>query len=138
MRSFGILLQHLLPHHLISRCVLWLTRVRFRPVKNTITALFMRGFKPDLSDAAQPDPYAYPTFNDFFARALRADARPLAGGPQTLVSPVDGTMSQLGPLRQNELLQAKGRYFTLEALLAGAAAKWSGRFNAGQFATIYL
>jgi phosphatidylserine decarboxylase len=107
-------------------------------VKNTITALFMRGFRPDLSDAAQTDPYAYASFNEFFTRALRADARPLAAGPQTLVSPVDGTMSQLGPLRRNELLQAKGRYYTLEALLAGAAANWSRRFVDGLFATIYL
>lgn len=138
MRSFGVLLQHLIPHHPLSRCVLWLTRLRFRPVKNTITALFMRGFRPDLSDAAQTDPYAYASFNEFFTRALRADARPLAAGPQTLVSPVDGTMSQLGPLRRNELLQAKGRYYTLEALLAGAAANWSRRFVDGLFATIYL
>jgi phosphatidylserine decarboxylase len=138
MGSFGIRLQHLLPHHLISRCVLWLTRLRFGPVKNSITALFMRGFKPDLSDAVLTDPYAYPTFNDFFARALRPGARPLAGGPETLVSPVDGTMSQLGPLRSNELLQAKGHSFTLEALLAGAAPRWASRFRDGSFATIYL
>jgi phosphatidylserine decarboxylase len=138
MGSFGILLQHLLPHHPLSRCVLRLTRVRFRPVKNAITALFMRGFRPDLSDAVQTDPYAYSTFNEFFTRALRADARPLAGGPRTLVSPVDGTMSQLGRLRGHELLQAKGRYYTLDALLAGAARSWSGRFRDGLFATIYL
>ncbi len=134
----GIFLQHVLPHHPLSRCVLWLTRLRWRPVKNALTAAFMRGFRPDLSDAVETDPYAYPTFNDFFTRALRADARPLAGGPQTLVSPVDGTMSQLGALRGNELLQAKGRYYTLDALLAGAAPKWSPRFHQGFFATIYL
>jgi len=138
MGALNILLQHVLPHHLLSRCVLWLTRIRFRPVKNTITALFVRGFRPDLSDAVQPDAFAYANFNEFFTRALRADARPLAPGSQTLVSPVDGTVSQLGSLRGHELLQAKGRYYTLDALLAGAAQSWSGRFREGLFATLYL
>jgi phosphatidylserine decarboxylase len=138
MSSFGVRLQYLLPHHLLSRCVLKLTRIRNRPVKNTITRLFMAGFKPDLSDAVEADPYAYASFNEFFTRALRADARPLAGGASTLVSPVDGTMSQLGPLRRHELLQAKGRYYTVEALLAGAAPRWAAQFHNGSFATIYL
>src|SRR6185369_9203505 len=138
MSSIGIRLQYLLPHHLISRCVLRLTRIRNLPVKNTITRLFMVGFKPDLSDAVETDPYAYASFNEFFTRALRADARPLAGGASTLVSPVDGTMSQLGALRLHQLLQAKGRYYTLDALLAGAAPRWAPKFVNGLFSTIYL
>jgi phosphatidylserine decarboxylase len=138
MPSAGILLQHVLPHHLISRCVLRLTRVRFRPVKNLVTRIFVNSFRPDLSDAVQPDPLAYPDFNAFFTRALRADARPLAGDAATVVSPVDGTVSQLGPIQQNSLLQAKGHSFTLDALLAGASPRWAEKFSAGVFATIYL
>ena len=138
MSSPGLLLQHLLPHHLISRFVLRLTRVRSRPVKNLVTRLFVRGFRPDMSDAIEPDPLAYPDFNAFFTRALRADARPLAGDQRTLTSPVDGTVSQLGPITDGALLQAKGRHYTLDALLAGAAPDWARRFHAGSFATIYL
>ncbi|MBK7114796.1 MAG: phosphatidylserine decarboxylase [Proteobacteria bacterium] len=138
MSSIGVLLQHVLPHHLISRVVLGFTRVRFRPVKNLITRLFVRGFRPDMSDAVEPDPLAYPDFNAFFTRALRADARPLAGDAGTLASPVDGTVSQLGPIRDGTLLQAKGRVYTLDALLAGAAPAWAPRFHDGSFATIYL
>ena len=138
MASVGVLLQHLLPHHLISRCVLHLTRVKFRPVKNLVTRLFVRGFNPDMSDAIEPDPLAYADFNAFFTRALRPDARPLAGDAGTLVSPVDGTVSQLGPINDGALLQAKGRHYTLEALLAGAAPTWAPQFHHGSFATIYL
>ena len=138
MSSLGTQLQHLLPHHLISRCVLGFTRVRFRPVKNALTALFMRGFRPDMSDAVEPDPYAYDTFNAFFTRALRADARPLAGGRDALSSPVDGRISQLGRIQGTQLLQAKGRQYTLDALLAGAAPGWAAHFQDGEFATIYL
>ncbi|HXS29430.1 MAG TPA: archaetidylserine decarboxylase, partial [Steroidobacteraceae bacterium] len=138
MSSLGTQLQHLLPHHLISRCVLGFTRVRFRPVKNALTALFMRGFRPDMSDAVEPDPYAYDTFNAFFTRALRADARPLASGRDALSSPVDGRISQLGRIQGTQLLQAKGRQYTLDALLAGAAPGWAAHFQDGEFATIYL
>ena len=138
MSSAGALLQHLLPHHLISRVVLKFTRVRFRPVKNLITSLFVKGFKPDMSDAIEPDPLAYPDFNAFFTRALRPGTRPLAGTATTLVSPVDGAVNQLGAIARNKLLQAKGRLYTLEALLAGAAPRWAERFHEGVFSTIYL
>jgi phosphatidylserine decarboxylase len=138
MKRLNIWLQYILPHHAISRVVLVFTRIRFAPVKNTLIGLFMRGFKPDLSDAETTDPFAFEHFNAFFTRALRSGARPLAGTASTLVSPVDGTMSELGAIEHNLILQAKGRSYTLDALLAGAAAEWSPRFRGGQFATIYL
>src|SRR5262245_2598178 len=121
MSTLNILLQFILPHHALSRLVGWLTRLRWPPFKNAFTKLFIAGFKPDLSDALITDPYAYEHFNAFFTRALRAGARPLAGDAQTVISPVDGTMSQSGALASNQILQAKGRYYTIEALLAGAA-----------------
>ena len=52
-----------------------------------------------MSEAAEPDPYAYASFNAFFTRALRPGARPVAAGERTIVSPVDGTVSQCGPSR---------------------------------------
>jgi len=138
MSTLNILLQFILPHHAISRVAMWLTRIHWRPFKNLLTALFVRGFKPDLSDARITDPYGYETFNAFFTRALRADARPLAGDARTVVSPVDGTMNLCGRIDADRLLQAKGHAYTLEALLAGAARSWASRFRDGSFATIYL
>jgi phosphatidylserine decarboxylase len=138
MQQLNIYLQFILPHHLISRVVLLFTRIRWRPLKNLLIALFMRGFKPDMRDAEITDPLAFESFNAFFTRALRAGTRPLAGSAHTLVSPVDGTMSELGAIEHNRILQAKGHSYTLEALLAGAAADWAPRLRGGQFATIYL
>jgi phosphatidylserine decarboxylase len=97
----------------------------------------MKGFKPDLSDAVVTDPLGYPSFNAFFTRALRADARPLPADPRALACPVDGTVSEIGEIDNNRLLQAKGRYYTLEALLAGQS-EWVEYFRGGRFATIYL
>jgi phosphatidylserine decarboxylase len=138
MKRLNIWLQYILPHHAISRVVLVFTRIRFAPVKNTLISLFMRGFRPDLSDAETTDPFGFEHFNAFFTRSLRAGSRPLAGTASTLVSPVDGTMSELGVIDHNRIFQAKGRSYTLEAMLAGAAPQWAPRFIGGQFATIYL
>jgi phosphatidylserine decarboxylase len=138
MQTLNILLQFILPHHAISRFMLWFTRVRFTPVKNGFLKFFLGVYQPDLSDAENPDPYSFEHFNAFFTRALRAGTRPLAGDANTIVSPVDGTMNQSGPILANQVLQAKGRYYTLEALLAGAAPRWAARFVNGRFATIYL
>jgi phosphatidylserine decarboxylase len=133
-----VTLQYILPHHLISRVVLVATRVKFAPVKNWLIRAFMRGFKPDLGDALQENPFAYASFNDFFTRALKPGARPIEGDARVLASPVDGTLSQCGAIADGQLLQAKGHLYSLDALLAGAASAWSARFRDGSFATIYL
>jgi phosphatidylserine decarboxylase len=138
MQTLNILLQFILPHHAISRFMLWFTRIRFAPVKNAFLKFFLAVYKPDLSEAANPDAFAYEHFNAFFTRALRAGTRPLAGDARTVVSPVDGTMNLCGAIEANRLLQAKGHYYSLEALLAGAAPRWAPRFVNGSFATIYL
>jgi phosphatidylserine decarboxylase len=135
-RAF-VALQHLLPQHGISRLVLKATRSRNVAFKNALIRLFMRGFKPDLSDAVEREPTAYASFNEFFTRALRTDARPIDADPRAIVSPVDGTVSEAGTLSADRLLQAKGHDYSLRALLAGNAA-WEQTFTGGTFATIYL
>jgi phosphatidylserine decarboxylase len=137
-----ILLQHVLPQHFLSRGVLRLTRVSTPRVKNVLISRFVRQFRPDLSEAAQSDPLSYGSFNEFFTRTLRAGVRPVDPDPQIVVSPVDGTVSQIGSLDGSRLVQAKGHDYTLEALLAAPArspaAQWPERFRGGSFATLYL
>jgi phosphatidylserine decarboxylase len=135
-RAF-ILLQHLLPQHTLSRVVHALARVRWRGFKNTLIRTFMRGFKPVMSDARQPDPLAYESFNAFFTRELATGARPQPQDPLTVSSPVDGTISQIGYLDGQSMLQAKGRSFSLAALLAAEDAQ-TAQFSGGAFATLYL
>lgn len=132
-----ITLQHLLPQHGLSRLVHRATRVEAVWFKNLLIRLFMRGFRPDVSDAVETNVLAYPSFNAFFTRALRAGARPLAADPRAILCPVDGTVSEAGPIEHDRLLQAKGRTYTLSALLAGQS-DWAAKFEGGLFATIYL
>ncbi len=135
-RAFA-LLQELLPQHLLSRTMHRLARSTQPAVRNAIIRAVLRAYPAiDLREAAEPDPFAYPSFNAFFTRALRPGARPLAGGDSDLVSPVDGTLSQLGAVREGQLLQAKGMHYTAGALLAEQAA--ARRYEGGGYACIYL
>ena len=135
-RAF-VAMQYLLPQHLLSRKVRRLTRVRLRPFKNALIGAFMRHFQPDMSEATNPDPLSYPTFNAFFTRALKPGARPCDPDARVFASPVDGTVSQIGRLEGARILQAKGHEYTVEALLGGPS-RWSERFSGGSFATLYL
>jgi phosphatidylserine decarboxylase len=129
-------LQHVLPQHAVSRLVLAATRVRIPWFKNLLTRAFLRLFSVDMSEAMEPDPYRYGSFNEFFTRALRADARPIDPDPESVASPVDGMVSECGAIDDDLLLQAKGRQYTLDELLA--QQPWARSFEGGSFATIYL
>ena len=132
-----VAMQHILPQHFLSRIVLRVTRIRFRPIKNLLIRSFVRSFKPKMSEAAQPNPLQYESFNAFFTRELNHGARAIDIDPTVLVSPVDGTVSQIGRLDGSKIIQAKGFDYTLEALLDGAP-EWVQRFKGGNFATLYL
>jgi phosphatidylserine decarboxylase len=132
-----VAMQYLLPQHFLSRQVFRLTRSRVKPLKNALIGSFMRHFRPDMSEAADPEPLDYPSFNTFFTRSLRPGSRPSDPDPRALVSPVDGTVSQIGRLDGLRILQAKGHDYSLEALLGGAST-WVQRLAGGSFATLYL
>jgi len=128
--------QHVLPQHALSRLVLHATRVRAPWFKNWLIRGFLRLYTINMAEAAQPDPFRYASFNEFFTRALRPDVRPLARDPREIACPVDGVISEAGKIDGDSLLQAKGRNYTLTELLASSA--WAKDFAGGSFATIYL
>ena len=96
---------------------------------------FIGRYGVDMAEAQPGDAAAYASFNDFFTRALRPGARPLARAE--LLCPVDGAISQFGPIERDQIVQAKGHRYTTTALLGGDA-EWARRFENGQFATLYL
>jgi phosphatidylserine decarboxylase len=129
-------LQYLLPQHALSRLVLAATRVRAPWFKNLLLRGFLNLYRIDMSETAQSDPYRFGTFNEFFTRALKDGARPIAAAPDAIASPADGVVSQAGTIEDGRLLQAKGREYSLDQLLA--RQPWAGDFEGGSFATIYL
>ena len=136
MDSLFILLQHIVPQHALSRLTGWFADLS-HPIwlKNWIIQRFVAHFGVDMDEAEQPDTRAYPSFNAFFTRPLRAGARPVSNAD--IVCPADGVISQLGQIAEGRVFQAKGQDFTVRELLGGDETR-AAPFRNGQFATVYL
>jgi phosphatidylserine decarboxylase len=132
---FG-LLQRGLPTRWLSSLVYRLTQIRHPGFKNALIRLFLRGYTIDLREAEHEQIEQYRSFNHFFTRALKPGARPLAADPQAFVSPVDGTISQFGRIDGSRIIQAKGRSYSVQELLAGDGD--AALYDGGEFCTIYL
>jgi phosphatidylserine decarboxylase len=134
--NLWVAIQYVLPHRLLSRVVFFATRWQFTPWKNWLIETFVRRFKVDMSEAEIERTQAYPHFNAFFTRALKAHARAYDADPSVLLMPADGTMSQLGYIEAGRMVQAKGHTYSVAELLADEALAES--FVRSQFVTIYL
>jgi len=131
----AVLLQHLLPKQALTALLGRLASAEGGAATTAVVRWFVRRYGVDLSEAAEPDPARYRTFNDFFTRALRPGARPLAQA--AWICPVDGAISQFGALDGERLVQAKGHDYSATALLGGDAGL-ARRFDGGHYATLYL
>lgn len=135
--SPGVASQHLLPQKLICRFIYRVSRSRMTWLKNLLIHSFCRLYDINLDEAERSDPRAYVSFNDFFTRALKPDARPTGGDDNSVVSPSDGRLTEFGAIERDRLIQAKGKSYTLTALL-GESPELLETFHGGRFATIYL
>ncbi|TAM98090.1 MAG: phosphatidylserine decarboxylase [Rhodanobacteraceae bacterium] len=130
------LVQYLVPQKTLSRIVRAATRWTWRPWKDFLIGRVVRVYRVDMTEAAQAEPRAYPNFNAFFTRALRAGVRCAEGGDDAILCPADGRISQIGRIEEGRILQAKGRTYSVAELLADAGA--AHKYRDGCFATIYL
>jgi len=128
--------QYLLPQRLLTSLANQISNAKRPWIRAPLIGGFRRLFPVNLDEAAQPDPSAYDSFNDFFTRALHKDARPLAAEAHRLISPCDGTLSQLGTVKDGRLIQAKGIDYSADDLLG--SSELAARFADGHFMTIYL
>lgn len=129
-------LTYALPHRLLSALARRLAYSDNTRLKHWLIETVTRKFGVDLSEAAQSDPQAYPTFNAFFTRALKAGVRAPDPDPRALLMPADGRISQCGRIDNGRIFQAKGQSFTAAELLGDKAA--AEPFANGLFATVYL
>lgn len=131
------LFQSLLPQHCLSRFAGWVAHCQQPWIKNRLIKNFIRDYEVDMSLAVKESPNDYSHFNEFFTRALKPEKRPIASEPGSIVSPVDGFVSQLGDIREGQLIQAKKVDYNLQALLGGSS-ELASQFQQGKFATFYL
>ncbi|MDP2065915.1 MAG: archaetidylserine decarboxylase [Burkholderiaceae bacterium] len=131
----AVLPQYFLPKRALTVFAGWCAGSRATWWTHHVIPWFIRRYGVNMAEAANPDPLSYATFNEFFTRALREGARPLADAPW--VCPVDGAISQFGPIKGDQIFQAKGHSYSTRALVGGDAAL-AAQFEGGAFATLYL
>lgn len=140
MKSLFVLFQTILPQQGLSRLAGWLANRQVPGLSLLLIRLFVRVYRVNLQEAVHEKATDYPTFNAFFTRALKPDARPLQQArhwaPDRLICPVDGTVSQAGLVQNSTLFQAKGRHFSLADLLGPDIDP--APYDSGVFATLYL
>lgn len=130
-------LQFILPQRWISALFGFFARSRCGWLTRMSIGAFIRHYNVDMAESQVTDIGQFPTFNAFFTRLLREDARPIDQDAVVLVSPVDGGVSQCGQIDNGTLFQAKGHHYTLNALLSDAN-DWADVFANGYFLTAYL
>ena len=130
-----ILLQHLLPKRHLTAFAGRVAGAQGSALTPRLIRWFVRKYGVDMTEAENPDITSYNSFNDFFTRALKAGARPLAAAD--FICPVDGAISQFGPIDDEHILQAKGHRFTTTELVGGDTAL-AAAFRHGSFANLYL
>ncbi|KQU73414.1 MULTISPECIES: archaetidylserine decarboxylase [unclassified Rhizobacter] len=132
---FSVLPQYLLPKQALTLLAGRIASASAGPSTTRLIRWFVKRYGVDMSEAARPDIESYATFNEFFTRALKPDARPIAKAD--LICPVDGAISQFGRIERDQIFQAKGHQYSTTALVGGDAAL-ARRFDDGHFATLYL
>ncbi|NNG99602.1 archaetidylserine decarboxylase [Acinetobacter sp. ANC 5414] len=128
--------QRVVPQHQLSRVVGKLAASENPIVKNTVIQAFKAQYGIDMSIAEQGDALKYKSFNEFFTRSLKEGVREIDANPNSVVSPADGAISQLGKIEDGDIFQAKGQSFSVEKLIADP--QLAEPFKNGQFATVYL
>ena len=131
----AVLPQYLMPKQALTAFAGWVAGSQWGSATTGIIDWFVQRYHVNMAEAANPDTASYKSFNEFFTRSLRADARPLAAA--AYVSPVDGAISQCGPIDGDQVFQAKGHSYSTRALVGGDAAL-AAQFQDGEFATLYL
>lgn len=131
----AVLPQYLMPKRALTVAAGRIASARAGALTTALIRRFVARYGVDMSEAANPDPASYTSFNEFFTRPLKPGARPLAAAD--LICPVDGAISQFGPVQGDQVFQAKGHHYSTTALVGGDA-QLAAEFEGGHFATLYL
>ena len=135
VEHLAVLLQYILPKQALTIFAGKVAGAHGGAMTTRLIKWFVGRYKVNMAEAANANIAAYPTFNEFFTRALRSDARPLS--EVDFVCPVDGAISQFGAIEKDQLFQAKGHTYSTTALVGGDV-QLAAQFENGHFATIYL
>ena len=131
----SVYLQYVLPKQALTELAGRFARWQGGRWTHAVIRWFVKRYNVNMDESADADITHYACFNDFFTRALKSDARPLANAQW--ICPVDGAISQFGRIAGDQIFQAKGHYYSTRALVGGDV-QLAAQFENGDFATIYL
>ena len=131
-----VALQRLLPKHALSRLIAKLAESKNIWLKNLLINRAIKTFDINMDEAISDDLASYDSFNAFFTRQLKPEARPLDKGAKVITSPADGVISQAGKIVKNKVLQAKNVDYSLARLVGDS--NQAKHYENGIFSTIYL
>ena len=129
--------QYIMPQLYLTQLAGWFAQQKWGAVTHFVIKVFAKKYNVDMNEAKKENFSDYESFNQFFIRELKDDARKINENPTALCLPADGRVSQIGHIDDERLLQAKGHFFSLSDLLAGDE-ELVNTFKNGEFATIYL
>ena len=129
--------QYIMPQLYLTQLAGWFAQQKWGAVTHFVIKVFAKKYNVDMSEAKKENFSDYESFNQFFIRELKDDARKINENQTALCLPADGRVSQIGHIDDERLLQAKGHFFSLSDLLAGDE-ELVNTFKNGEFATIYL
>ena len=129
--------QNLIPQHLLSRLMGKLANARLGSITRFGIKKFIAHYHVNMDEAKVSDYTQFVTFNDFFTRELKSGIRVIPTEENVIISPVDGCISEIGKIEKDQLLQAKGAYFSVRDLCGGDLAL-ATQFQNGSFLTAYL
>ena len=136
---YKAILQYIAPKYGLSIYAGFCANLKIKRIKNRLIRKFIHKYGVNMHEALCEDYHDYVTYNDFFTRRLKPECRPIANS--TIISPVDGFISEFGEIKQGKLIQAKGKYYSAKELLGFTAKSHddiSSQFEHGYFATLYL
>lgn len=133
--SLTIFFQHLLPKQALTEFGAYVANAKAGRITTGIIRWFVKKYGVNMNEALNSDIASYASFNEFFVRPLKPDARPIADAD--FICPVDGAISQFGPIKHDQIFQAKGHHFSTSDLVGGDQ-QLAAQFENGQFANIYL
>jgi len=132
---FKAIQQYIAPKYGLSLYAGFWANLKIKNTKNRLIRNFIKKYKVNMQEAARENIEDYTCFNDFFTRHLKPECRPIAN--IGLISPVDGFVSEFGDINKGHLIQAKGKEYSAQELLA-ADENLARKFDNGCFATLYL
>jgi len=130
----NFVLTNWIPRRTFTRFMAWFSRIE-QPLIRDASLWLWQLFGGDL-ELHEARKSSFSSVRDCFTRELQEGARPIDRTPGIMVSPCDGIVGACGSIEPLQLLQAKGIWYPLDALLMDYALAKS--YAGGTYVTLRL